>query len=107
MVKANRRMPKLKNYGGSLTHQRMLTPKQLRAARALVGWTRSTLAKHSGVAVPTITGFELQGADSKISTLHKLRRALEASGVEFIDDGDASQAGGGPGVRLKPTKNQR
>ena len=79
----------------------MLTPTQLRAARALVGWTRADLAERSGVAVPTITGFEIQGADSKISTLHKLRRALEAAGVEFIDDGDASQPGGGPGVRLR------
>jgi hypothetical protein len=52
------------------------------------------------VAVPTITGFELQGADSKVSTLHKLKRALEAAGVEFIDDGHKSDEGG-PGVRLR------
>lgn len=100
-------MPRVKNYAGSDTHSRMLTPTQLRAARALVGWTRAILAKHSGVAVPTITGFELQGADSKISTLQKLRRALEAAGVEFIDDGDASQLGGGPGVRLRGAKGKR
>jgi transcriptional regulator with XRE-family HTH domain len=100
-------MAQLMNDGGSRTQQRMLTPKQLRAARALAGWTRAELARRSGVAVPTITGFELQGADSKISTLQKLRRALEVAGVEFIDDGDKSDAGGGPGVRLKQGKGKR
>jgi predicted transcriptional regulator len=81
----------------------MLTPNQLRAARALVGWTRADLAKQSGVAVPTITGFELQGADSKISTLHKLKRALEQAGVTFIDETDIN----GPGVRLKKVRPKR
>jgi hypothetical protein len=33
----------------------------------------------------TIKGFKLLGADSKISTLNKLRCALEIAGVELID----------------------
>jgi hypothetical protein len=60
----------------------------------------------SGVASVTIKGFELLGADSKISTLNKLRRALEQAGVEFIDDGAHSYEGG-PGVRLRGTKAKR
>jgi transcriptional regulator with XRE-family HTH domain len=103
MVKDNLEMAELNNAGASRTRQRMLTPNQLRAARALVGWTRADLAKRSGVAVPTITGFELQGADSKVSTLHKLKRALEAAGVEFIDEGHKSDDGG-PGLRLRARK---
>lgn len=103
MVKGNQRMAKLMNAGGSRSQQRMLTPNQLRAARALVGWTRAELAKRSGVAAPTITGFELQGADSKVSTLHKLKRALETAGVVFLDDGAKSDEGG-PGVRLRVRK---
>jgi transcriptional regulator with XRE-family HTH domain len=79
----------------------MLTPAQLRAARALVKWSREDLAEESGVAAVTIKGFELLGADSKISTLNKLRRALEAAGIEFIDDGARSDAGLGAGVRLR------
>ena len=75
----------------------MLTPAQLRAARALVGWSRETLAEKAGVSAQTVTGFELLGADSKISTLHKIKRALEAVGVQFIDEDEV----GGPGVRLK------
>src|SRR5262249_33968631 len=79
------------------TEQGMLTPEQLYAARALLKWSREDLAEQSGVAAITIKGFEILGADSKISTLNKLRRALESGGVQFIDE----DAHGGPGVRLR------
>ena len=66
-------------------------------ARAALKWSREDLAKKSGVAAVTIKGFELLGADSKFSTLNKLQRALEAAGVEFIDEGHKSDDGG-PGA---------
>jgi transcriptional regulator with XRE-family HTH domain len=78
----------------------MLTPAQLRAARALVRWSRETLAEKAGVSAQTVTGFELLGADSRISTLHKIRRALETAGVRFIDEDEQP----GPGVRLQKGK---
>jgi len=84
----------------------MLTPHQSRAARAMLGWSREDLAAKAGVSAGTVTGFELLGADSKISTLHKLRHALEAAGIEFIDDGAASPSGG-PGLRLRASKAMR
>jgi transcriptional regulator with XRE-family HTH domain len=84
----------------------MLTPDQLRAARALVKWSREDLAEKSGIAAVTIKGFELLGADSKISTLNKLRRALELAGVEFIDD-QAKSYEGGPGVRFRAETTRR
>jgi transcriptional regulator with XRE-family HTH domain len=79
------------------TQPSMLTPAQLRAARALVGWSRETLAEKSGTAAQTVQGFEALGSDPKLSTLNKWYRALEGAGVEFIDD-DAER---GPGVRLR------
>ncbi len=79
----------------------MLTPAQLRAARALVGWSRETLAEKAGVSAQTVTGFELLGANSRISTLYKIRRALEAAGVRFIDEDEQD----GPGVRLQKGKS--
>jgi hypothetical protein len=93
VVMQREHLVQLNNGGASRTQQRMLTSNHLRAARALAGWPRADLAKRSSVAVPTITGFELQGADSKVSTLHKLKRALEVAGVEFIDDGHKSDDG--------------
>jgi predicted transcriptional regulator len=77
--------------------QRVLTPKQLRAARALVGWSRDALAKKSGVPAITTKQFENGDTDPRLSTLHKWRRALEAAGVMFIDPDDQH----GSGVRLR------
>src|SRR5215467_3699115 len=79
----------------------MLTPEQLRAARALVDWSRENLAERSGVSANTVWGFEQGRSDPKLSTLNKWQRTLEAAGVEFIDDGAKSDAGLGPGVRLR------
>ena len=84
------------------TQVRMLTPAQLRAARALVGWSRDVLADKSGTAAETIQGFESRGSDPKLGTAQKWRRALEAAGVKFLDADDQD----GPGVRLRLTKKR-
>lgn len=86
-----------------LTQPKMLTPAQLRAARALLGWSRDDLAGKSNIAAETVKNFELRGSDPKQGTVHKWQRALEAAGVEFIDAAD----GKGPGVRLKSDRGKR
>ncbi len=82
------------------TEPGMLTPAQLRAARALLGWSRDTLADKSGTATPTVQAFESRGSDPKLSTVNKWQRALEAAGVEFTDENPEH----GPGVRLQKGK---
>jgi hypothetical protein len=72
----------------------------LRAARALLGWSRDTLAEKSGTAAEIIEGFESFGSNPKRGTMNRWVRAMSRGGVEFIDDGDAS-LDGGPGVRLR------
>jgi predicted transcriptional regulator len=81
----------------------MLEPRQLRAARALVGWSRQTLADKSGVPRATIEQFEAGKTDPKQTTVHKLRRALERVGVVFQDADDDEW---GPGVRLKAKRKE-
>lgn len=73
----------------------MVTSAQLRAARALLGWTVRDLAERSGTHRNTVTRIETDatGAGHAISAI---RAALEAAGVEFI-----AENGGGPGVRLR------
>ncbi len=58
---------------------------QLRMARAAVGLGVRELAKEAGVTANTVTRIE-NGADAKQSTMDKLQHALEAAGVEFIDE---------------------
>jgi transcriptional regulator with XRE-family HTH domain len=72
-----------------------MRPVQLKMARAAVGWGVRELAKKAGVTANTVTRIE-NGADAKQSTMDRLQRALEAAGIEFIQEN-----GGGPGVRLR------
>ena len=75
----------------------MLTPEQLRAARAMIGWNRAQLAKKSGTSAKTIQDFETGVSDSKQGTVAKWRRALQSAGVVFTEADES----GGPGVKVR------
>ena len=74
----------------------------MKAARALVGMDQKTLAELSGVSLPTIQRMEASNGVVRgvIETLLKVMGALEAAGVEFINEGSTSSEGG-RGVRLR------
>ena len=77
---------------------------QLRAARALLRWSAVDLAQASKVGVATIRRVEVMEGQIPVTSANEaaIRRALEAAGVEFIDEN-----GGGAGVRLrKPGKSK-
>jgi hypothetical protein len=79
----------------------MLTPRQLRAARVLIGWTRARLSKESKVPLKTTQAFEQGRVTSPLMTTeHKWRRALERGGVVIVD----ATAEHGPGVLLRDGK---
>jgi transcriptional regulator with XRE-family HTH domain len=70
---------------------------QLRAARALLGWSQTRLADMAGLSLPTVKRVETErGPKVSEDARYALQRALELAGVEFIDEN-----GGGPGVRLR------
>jgi transcriptional regulator with XRE-family HTH domain len=81
-----------------------LTSAQIRAARSLIRWTADELAAASALSVATIRRAELKESVTALTTANDLaiRRALEAAGVEFIDEN-----GGGPGVRLKKRQQKK
>jgi transcriptional regulator with XRE-family HTH domain len=79
----------------NVTIDAILAP-QLRAARALLSWSQDRLAETSGVPKRTIARLELAETVPQQRTAAAIRAALEAAGVEFIDEN-----GGGPGVRLR------
>ena len=58
--------------------------RQVKAARALLGWSQADLAREAQISEPTV------------KRLDAIRGALEAGGVEFIPEN-----GGGAGVRLR------
>ena len=75
-----------------------LSSPQIRAARALLNWSAAQLAQISSLGANTIRRAEIADGDTPLTMANDqaIRRALEAAGVEFIDEN-----GGGAGVRLK------
>jgi DNA-binding transcriptional regulator YiaG len=75
---------------------------QIRAARALLQWSQSELAKRAKVSVSTIRGIERQRALTALdaAVLERLVKAIDNAGVELIGEGFYVGMGG-PGVRLR------
>jgi transcriptional regulator with XRE-family HTH domain len=81
----------------------VLTIEQLRAARALLGWSQAELASRAGLSLPTVKRLE-GGFGPHVSddARGKLRRALEGAGIEFIEEN-----GGGLGVRFRSRRRRK
>src|ERR1700747_89908 len=63
----------------------MITSRQVRAARALLGWTQETLADKALVALTALKRFESEsGLQVREDTRDRVRAALEASGIMFL-----------------------
>lgn len=80
----------------------MLTGTQIRAARALLGWSAQDLADRAGISHPTIQRAESHEGvpNTTAPRLFAIQDALQQAGVIFIGAGEPS-ANGGPGVRLR------
>jgi len=80
----------------------MISARQMKAARALLGIDQAMLAERAGVSLPTIR--RMEGSEdnvrANVDTLVKVVQALEAAGIELIAEGAASTEGG-RGVRLR------
>jgi transcriptional regulator with XRE-family HTH domain len=72
---------------------------QIRAARALLGWSVADLAGAAAIGVMTVHRFE-GGQTVRDDSINKMRSAFNAAGVVLLSPGDASIEGGA-GVRLK------
>ena len=81
----------------------VVTIEQLRAARGLLGWSQSELAARAGLSLPTVKRLEA-GFGPRVSdeARRKMQRAIEAAGIEFIEE----NGGGSGGVRFR-TKQRR
>ena len=77
----------------------MVEAAQVRAGRALIGWSQAKLAETTGLPVSVINEFETVAPDrvANEAVIDKMRAALEAAGVIFLPK---EEGGGGIGVRL-------
>jgi hypothetical protein len=71
-----------------------LTGAQVRAARALLGWTLVDLGYRARVADSTIMRFEGARHPIRPDKVEAMRRTLEAAGVAFEDDGQVRMRDG-------------
>jgi transcriptional regulator with XRE-family HTH domain len=80
----------------------MITGRQIRAARALLGIDQKTLAEMAGLSVPTIQRMEANDGTigGTVESMTRVIAAIETAGVEMINEG-ATSAGVGRGVRLR------
>jgi DNA-binding XRE family transcriptional regulator len=85
----------------------LITPSQIRAARALLDWSQGQLAKAAGVSLTTIRDYENErrsareddgpnGSGRVVGGLGTIRRTLENEGIRLLP----SEGDYGPGVRI-------
>ena len=80
--------------------EKVLSPAQCRAARAMLEWSREDLALRSGVSRPTLADFETDKRKPYDRTLADVQRCFESAGLEFIPEN-----GGGAGIRFRERKD--
>jgi transcriptional regulator with XRE-family HTH domain len=73
----------------------MITARQIRAARALLGWSQQELADRAIISLNALNRLERGEVDPRVSTLMAVHKALADAGVEFLPIGEK-----GEGVRL-------
>jgi len=76
----------------------MVSSSQIKAARAMLGWSAIELANRSGVGSASIKRYEVQDGVPAANTknLLAIRNALEVAGIEFTGDPLVN-----PGVTLR------
>ena len=74
----------------------MIDGRQVRAALAMLGWSREELLDASGISMSALLRMEGNTTDSRTSTLNKVVKALSLAGIEFVTRDD-----GAIGVMLK------
>jgi len=61
--------------------------RQIRAARALLGWNQADLCKAAGISRPTLNDLENETGDPRRSSIAAVEDAFRDHGVLFTDDG--------------------
>ncbi len=86
----------------------MLKASQIRAARALLGWSVKTLADRAHLSAETLRHMEnYESMRSPLGvSIEAVEAAIQAAGIEVLPPG-VPFFGSGPGVRLRDPENDR
>ncbi len=68
-----------------MNNKNIITIQQIKAARALLDWKQSDLAKASGISLNAINNIERGIGSPRLETMHMIARSLEQAGIEFTD----------------------
>lgn len=74
----------------------VISARQIRAARALLGWSQQQLADKAIISLNAVARLEKGVVDSRVSTVQAIEATLSKAGVEFISRNEK-----GEGVRLR------
>ena len=73
-----------------------VTGKQIKAARALLGWSQQMLGEQASLTQAPIARMEMDISKSRPSTVKLVVKTLQEAGIEFIQEED-----GTIGVKLR------
>ena len=59
---------------------------QVRAARALLGWSQGELAERAGISKQSVNRIESSNMDARMTTVSALGEAFRSAGVEMCED---------------------
>jgi transcriptional regulator with XRE-family HTH domain len=82
----------------------MISPEQIKAARALLGLGQAEICDAAGISIVTLRRIESRGSYANLvtnETVAKVQHVLEEHGATFLKVGDPSP---GPGVALRLTE---
>jgi transcriptional regulator with XRE-family HTH domain len=72
--------------GSGVMMREASAPSQIRAARALLGWSHAGVAKASGVSEATVMRFETEHGVLRRASVKVIFRALGLAGIIFIEE---------------------
>lgn len=64
----------------------MISIRQMRAARALLGWKQSDLAKISGLSLTALNNIERSAVSPRFATMDLICESFEKNGIQFTED---------------------
>lgn len=65
----------------------MITTDQIRAGRAMLGWSQAKLASEAGMTREAVLRIEGGKSDPRVSSMKKIQDAMESAGLVFLPGG--------------------